>query len=227
MRSAAGLGEFRPPSQTISPGELQMGQKKIKTQELENFHVTGFEAEGMKLPRRNHFIYYPRELRLRVYDRGVLSDFPSPIRDSNGIPSWWLLDGGSLVPVLALGLEKGDSLLDVCAAPGGKSLLSMLTKLPSKVVCNDFKLARLGQLKRALSTYIPVGNPAADTVILKRQDASNLATWGEINTYDKVLVDVPCSTDRLAVNQDEGNMYSPQMTNERLNLPQLQTKILM
>ncbi|KAK5965287.1 hypothetical protein GCK32_002027 [Trichostrongylus colubriformis] len=194
MRSAAGLGEFQPALQTITTGESQIGQKKAKKENLENFHVTGFEAEGMDLARRNHFIYYPRELRLRVYDRGVLSDFPPPIKDANGIPSWWLLDGGSLVPVLALALEKGDSLLDVCAAPGGKSLLALLTKLP---------------------------------VILKRQDASNLATWDELNTYDKVLVDVPCSTDRLALTQDDGNMYSPQMTNERLNLPQLQTKILL
>nr|CDJ84684.1 Bacterial Fmu (Sun) eukaryotic nucleolar NOL1 Nop2p domain containing protein [Haemonchus contortus] len=191
-----------------------------------NSRITGFEAEGMELVRRDHFIYYPRELHVRVHDRGVLADFPPPIRDASGIPSWWLLDGGSLVPVLALGLEKGDTLLDVCAAPGGKSLLALLTKLPGKVVCNDFKLARLGQLKRALSTYVPVGDPAADIVILKRQDASNLATWDEIDVYDKVLADVPCSTDRLAVNQDDGNMYSPRMTNERLNLPQLQTKIL-
>uniref|UniRef100_A0A183F3Z5 NOL1/NOP2/Sun domain family member 4 n=1 Tax=Heligmosomoides polygyrus TaxID=6339 RepID=A0A183F3Z5_HELPZ len=195
-------------------------------EDLSCSRVTGFESEGLELVRRDHFIYYPRELRLRSYDRGVLADFPPPLRDSSGIPSWWLLDGGSLVPVLALGLEKDDSLLDVCSAPGGKSLLALLTKLPGKLVCNDFKLARLGQLKRALSTYIPVDSPAADTVILKRNDASNLATWNELNAYDKVLADVPCSTDRLAVNQDEGNMYSPQMTNERLNLPQLQTKIL-
>ncbi|KAK6732657.1 hypothetical protein RB195_016804 [Necator americanus] len=226
MRTAAGLAEFQPPSESISPGELQMGKKKQKKENLENFQVTGFEAEGMEMVRRNHFIYYPRELRLRCYDRGVLSDFPPPVKDDNGIPSWWLLDGGSLVPVLALGLEKGDSLLDVCAAPGGKSLLALLTKLPEKVVCNDFKLARLGQLKRALSTYVPSNAAEADTVILKRKDASNLATWDELNTYDKVIADVPCSTDRLAVNQDDGNMYSPQMTNERLSLPQLQTKIL-
>ncbi|KHJ83778.1 NOL1/NOP2/sun family protein [Oesophagostomum dentatum] len=188
----------------------------------------------MELMRRNHFIYYPRELRLRCFDRGVLSDFPPPVKDDSGIPSWWLLDGGSLVPVLALGLEKGDSMLDICAAPGGKSLLSLLTKLPGKMVCNDFKLSRLRQLKRALSIYVPSSAPEADTVILKRKDATNLATWDELDTKKAVIIvtvlqviaDVPCSTDRLAVNQDEGNMFSPQMTNERLNLPQLQTKIL-
>ncbi|KJH45121.1 hypothetical protein DICVIV_08847 [Dictyocaulus viviparus] len=225
MRSEAGLGEFQHPSYTCTIGDLHMN--KSQREDLENFQVTGFESEGLQMARRDHFLCYPSELRLRSFPRGVFCSYPPPFKDQNGIPSWWLLDGGSLVPVLALGLEKGESLLDLCAAPGGKSLLSLLTKLPSKVVCNDFKLARLGMLKRALSTYVPIDSPVSDIVILKRSDASNLATWDEINVYDKVLADVPCSTDRLAVTQDEGNMFSPKMTNERLNLPQIQTKILM
>lgn len=36
---------------------------------------------------------------------------------------WWLLDGGSVLPVLALNLTDSDVVLDMCAAPGGKSLL--------------------------------------------------------------------------------------------------------
>jgi 16S rRNA C967 or C1407 C5-methylase (RsmB/RsmF family) len=33
------------------------------------------------------------------------------------------LDGGSVVPVLALDLREDDNVLDMCAAPGGKSLM--------------------------------------------------------------------------------------------------------
>uniref|UniRef100_A0A0K0DB62 NOL1/NOP2/Sun domain family member 4 n=1 Tax=Angiostrongylus cantonensis TaxID=6313 RepID=A0A0K0DB62_ANGCA len=236
MRSKAGLGEFQLPSHTSSIGDLQMGNNKAKGKDLEDFHdidkrinscltlfrMTGFESEGMELVRRDHFIYYPRGLRLRSYPRGVLSSFPPPVKDQNGIPSWWLLDGGSVVPVLALGLEKGDSLLDICAAPGGKSLLSLLTMLPNKVVCNDFKLARLGMLKRALSTYIPMNGAVSDMVILKRNDASSLSTWNEFNLYDKVSFALV----NFVFGKDDGNMFSSQMANERLNLPQLQTKIL-
>ncbi|VDK21829.1 unnamed protein product [Anisakis simplex] len=123
-------------------------------------------------------------------------------------------------------IAEGDKVLDMCAAPGGKSLLAIQTQLPAMVVCNDHKLSRLGQLRRALSTYIPLDSKTAEHVILKRKDASNTKEWDELGIYDKVLLDAPCSTDRLSVNHDEGNMFSISMTTQRLNLPQLQTKLL-
>lgn len=42
----------------------------------------------------------------------------------------------------------------------------------------------------------------------------------------KILVDVPCTSDRLSVNRDDGNLYSTRMTEQRLNLPQVQTRML-
>ena len=67
-------------------------------------------------------------------------------------------------------------MLDMCAAPGGKSLISLLTKLPGyffcfeekiflkitdKIVSNDFKLSRLGDLKRSLAMYVPMDSEEA------------------------------------------------------------------
>uniref|UniRef100_A0A1I7TF55 NOL1/NOP2/Sun domain family member 4 n=1 Tax=Caenorhabditis tropicalis TaxID=1561998 RepID=A0A1I7TF55_9PELO len=221
FRSAAGLGEFRESRGELSSGSLQMGKGTIR----KDLEVTGFEGEGVRIPKRDHFFYYPN-LRCRSFDRAVLLDFPAPMKDEVGVPSYWLLDGGSLLPVLALGLQKGDSLLDMCAAPGGKSLLAALSELPSKIVCNDFKLARLGQLKRALMTYVPEDSESIDKFILKRKDAGDMKTWDELEAYDKVLADVPCSTDRLSVTTDEGNLFSTASTQQRLDLPVLQTKIL-
>ncbi|PIC50387.1 hypothetical protein B9Z55_001303 [Caenorhabditis nigoni] len=224
FRSAAGLSEFRASPGELSSGSLQMGRGGIKNNK--DVEITGFEGEGIRIPKREHFLYYPKDLRVRAFERGVLLDFPAPMKDQVGVPSYWLLDGGSLLPVLALGLQKDDSLLDMCAAPGGKSLLAALSNLPSKIVCNDFKLARLGQLKRALMTYVPEESEAVDKFVLKRKDASDVKSWDEFEAYDKVLADVPCSTDRLSVNTDDGNIFSTSSTQQRLDLPLLQTKIL-
>ncbi|GMS85121.1 hypothetical protein PENTCL1PPCAC_7296, partial [Pristionchus entomophagus] len=204
-----------------------MGKRRgEKSKDDMNFEVTGFEGADRQLPTRPHFLYYPRDLRVRSHDRGSFADYPPPLRNSENVPGWWLLDGGSIVPILAMGLEKGDRVLDVCAAPGGKSLAMLLTQLPGKLVCNDAKMSRLGQLKRALSTYIPSDHEIADRVILKRKDATDIRGWDELQCYDKVLADVPCSTDRLAVSQDEGNLFSATNSNLRMGLPQTQTKIL-
>lgn len=40
---------------------------------------------------------------------------------------YYLMDAASLLPVLALGLQSGDTVLDLCAAPGGKTLALLQT----------------------------------------------------------------------------------------------------
>lgn len=49
------------------------------------------------------------------------------------------MDGGSLLPVLALGVNPGDRVLDMCAAPGGKSLLILQTLFPG-LYCLQYEI---------------------------------------------------------------------------------------
>lgn len=104
---------------------------------------------------------------------------------------------------------------------------SLLPSISGKLTCNDTKMSRLGQLRRALLMYIPLTSELNEKIVLKRKDGADFETWDEEDIYDKVLVDAPCTTDRISVNQDEGNVFSLAMTQERLNLPQLQTRLLM
>ena len=68
-----------------------------------------------------------------------------------------------------------------------------------------------------MSVYSQIRREAPDTF---------MNTGIDLITLFKVLADVPCSTDRLAVSFDEGNIFSAKHTQERLNLPQLQMNIL-
>lgn len=44
--------------------------------------------------------------------------------------------------------------------------------------------------------------------------------------FDRILVDVPCTTDRISCTEDENNLFTSRRTGERNRLPQLQMDIL-
>ncbi|KAL3106477.1 hypothetical protein niasHT_011854 [Heterodera trifolii] len=107
-------------------------------------------------------------------------------------------------------------------------------------------LFRLGELRRALALHVPAKSEVSSQVILKRKDAASVESWTETEVYDKVrqifyvlafpliyppplfhvLVDVPCTTDRRSATVDEGNIFSIELSTDRLNLPQLQTRMM-
>jgi 5-methylcytosine rRNA methyltransferase NSUN4 len=67
---------------------------------------------------------------------------------------YYCLDGSSLLPVIALDIQKDDNVLDLCASPGGKTLSILQTLLPKSVTACDITQNRLDRLKRMLQTYI-------------------------------------------------------------------------
>jgi 16S rRNA (cytosine967-C5)-methyltransferase len=97
-----------------------------------------------------------------------------------------LLDEGSQAVALLLGVEKDHSVLDLCAAPGGKTTLLAKAAGPSgRVVACDLHVSRLravdAQMKRI----------HAHNVETRALDATEpLPFDGE---FDRVLVDAPCS----------------------------------
>lgn len=59
----------------------------------------------------------------------------SPIKlrpDKFGLLSYYLLDAASVLPCLALDVQKSHTVLDLCAAPGGKALALLQTQSVSE-----------------------------------------------------------------------------------------------
>ncbi|VDO61406.1 unnamed protein product [Onchocerca flexuosa] len=130
MRGEAGLRQFRQSGEIASLEERTRSKAQSSNSvNIKKINITGFEGQYAELPKKNHSLTYPSDLVIYSFPKGDLSDYPPPPKDEVGTPGWWLLDGGSVAPVLALGLTEESNILDMCAAPGGKSLLIVQSNL--------------------------------------------------------------------------------------------------
>jgi 16S rRNA C967 or C1407 C5-methylase (RsmB/RsmF family) len=114
--------------------------------------------------------------------------------DESNLKVFYPIDGASLFPVMALDLHENDKVLDLCAAPGGKSLM-MYLKTAGKIdlTSNDRSPERVQRIKKMMSEYVP-----SDYFSNWKTTKYKAEEWGlhEQNVYDKILVDVPCSSER-------------------------------
>ena len=77
------------------------------------------------------------------------SERPKEIVASMGYKKlgYYMMDLASLIPVLALDVEPSDAVLDMCAAPGGKSLaILMLLSQDGQLIANEFIKTRRNRL---------------------------------------------------------------------------------
>jgi len=96
---------------------------------------------------------------------------------------WWVQDVAASLPVDMLGDIRGLTALDMCAAPGGKTL--QLAAKGARVTALDKSEERLVRLRENLKrTNLTANITPADGI-----------EWGKTatETYDIVLLDVPCS----------------------------------
>lgn len=164
------------------------------------------------------------ELKVYTYPRTSWSRFEPPnlVRQAD-LFTHYLLDGASILPVLALDLQLNDVCADYCAAPGGKSLAMLMTLRPKYLLCNDSSTSRLGKLFQVIRQYAPDIAYLRSTLHVDNKDARRLV---QPDSFDKILVDAPCSNDRTSVESMDNNIFKRGRTEERLSLPMTQCDIL-
>jgi 16S rRNA (cytosine967-C5)-methyltransferase len=94
---------------------------------------------------------------------------------------WWIQDAAAAVPTRLLDLREGETAVDLCAAPGSKTL--QMAAAGAKVVAVDRSAARL----RRVTENLQRTGLQAETV------AADAAAWADARTFDAVLLDAPCS----------------------------------
>ena len=99
-------------------------------------------------------------------------------------------DHGSQIACMAVGAQAGETVIDLCAGAGGKTLaLAAAMKNEGTLVASDTDRRRLSQLapraERAGATI------AAEVLLNPNQELEALEPW--IGKADHVIVDAPCS----------------------------------
>ncbi|KAI5361103.1 Putative SAM-dependent methyltransferase RsmB/NOP2-type, RNA (C5-cytosine) methyltransferase [Septoria linicola] len=154
--------------------------------------------------------------------------FPAPVPVAGQLHSHWNLDAASVLVAHLLNVQHGDNVLDLCAAPGGKSI-SLAQNIwahnhaddtegktrasqqrPLRLGTlhsNEADTARQRRLAENLRSYLPKALFDAQHVSALRVDGTNPKAHYELVVrtpdgtvgYDRVLVDAPCSSERHIV----------------------------
>lgn len=110
----------------------------------------------------------------RVQDAGQVSALPG--FDAG---DWWVQDAAAALPVQVLAPKAGENILDLCAAPGGKTL--QLAAAGAQVTALDISESRLERVRENLArTGLTAQVIAGDALDHQGQ-------------YDAILLDAPCS----------------------------------
>lgn len=164
---------------------------------------------------------------------------PQPLKYAAGnvaLMSHWNMDAASVLAASVLNTCGGETVLDLCAAPGGKSIAlaqnlffssnrhtstdpASSQKHTRTLLCsNEADKARYRRLMENLRAYLPENLNVKCTNI----DASSPNAHRELSIaggWDKVLVDAPCSSERHIIHAhikaQASARIAPEMANWR------------
>ena len=98
-----------------------------------------------------------------------------------GEGGWWVQDISASIPARLLGAGEGRHVLDLCAAPGGKTM--QLAAAGFEVTAIDASESRLARLRENLGR----------TRLSAQIRTADVMTWSPPAQVDAILLDAPCS----------------------------------
>jgi 16S rRNA (cytosine967-C5)-methyltransferase len=97
--------------------------------------------------------------------------------------AWWVQDAAAALPARLFGDVKGKTIVDFCAAPGGKT--AQLAQGGAHVIALDRSPGRVARLKDNMTRL----SLEAQAIVV------DAAEWqGESGSFDGVLIDAPCTS---------------------------------
>ncbi|AOR75562.1 RsmB/NOP family class I SAM-dependent RNA methyltransferase [Novosphingobium resinovorum] len=153
---------------------------------------------------------------------GGVSLMPGHVRLPRGIAvehlegfregAWWVQDLAASLPARMLGAGEGRSVLDLCAAPGGKTM--QLAAAGWKVTALDNAKRRLERLRENLER----------TALEAEVVLADAFTWEPQEKFDAILLDAPCTaTGTSRRHPDVLHRIAPRQIEE---MAEIQTRML-
>ncbi|KXL47906.1 hypothetical protein M433DRAFT_159569 [Acidomyces richmondensis BFW] len=209
---------------SVSDFKQAINDAGIPSEELQQIHFPSLDP--IKNPSQAEDILCFARVTQRIGEDGKLNTAPSnlpfpPPAAANihrsKLMTHWNLDAASVLVVHLLDIKPGESVLDLCAAPGGKSvalaqkmwpalqthdsnaLSTVHTQSMGRIVSNEVDGNRQKRLEDNLHAYFPPLLFKENFFQCTNVDGTNNLATNKLQAkhgYDKVLVDAPCSSER-------------------------------
>jgi 16S rRNA (cytosine967-C5)-methyltransferase len=156
-----------------APMTLRVNQQQISRDDyLEQLEAAAIQADATEHSDQGVVLAAPMDVSaLPNFDRGFASVQDEAAQFAAGL----------------LEMDKGQSVLDACCAPGGKTCHILETQPDlSRVVAVEHESRRIQRVEENLARL----GLAAE---LKVADANELDSWWDKQPFDRVLLDAPCS----------------------------------
>ncbi|PYF11708.1 16S rRNA (cytosine967-C5)-methyltransferase [Rhodobacter viridis] len=162
-------------------GRLMSAYGKVAVMRMEAAHLAGARTDlSVKADPETWAENLGAELlptgSLRLAQTGQITELPG-----YETGDWWVQDAAAALPAKVLNAKPGERVLDLCAAPGGKTL--QLLTAGATVTALDISAPRLDRLEENLTRC----GMRAETV------AADALDWTPEAPFDAILLDAPCS----------------------------------
>lgn len=155
-------------------------------------------------------LYQERWTPLRA---ALLQPAPKVDRSCFGGFAKYRMDEASVRAAIALQSKPGEVVLDMCAAPGGKTLV-ILEALGEKgqLVANELSSDRRRRLRQVIDEHVP---EHLRTLVQVTGFDGNQFGLKRAGQFDRVLLDAPCSSERHMLEEDpEQREWKPSRTEQ-------------
>ena len=204
-----------PEALNIPKWMLESWKRAYGDTDTQEIIVSLLREPSLDITVKNNKEFWADKLDADVLSLGSLRKrFDGRIEEMPGFAEgeWWVQDAAAAIPVSLLGDVSGMQILDICAAPGGKT--AQLAAAGAIVTAIDRSSGRLKRLEKNLTRLGLQANIVT----------ADVTEWVCNKKFDAVLLDPPCSATGT-IRRHPDILYS-KTTNDLAKLVRLQESLL-